>query len=235
MTTPRLLSSLRAIAGPALVCLIALASCSRNQTTVRPEAEELLRSVDLTIEQRNSFEEKRNAEIKTALYKYGDASTPERRYESIKGLYDAYAGFRLDSALNIASRRLELARHLKDPEKITNSTIVLAQSLMGYGENRRAIAVLDSLPVETFAPDRREQIYSAYFASYSALEASSPLPTERALAGELARAYRDSVIALLPPHSIGPPYITAPKMQDAGMTLSAIELLEQAAGSSPDH
>nr|MDE6278005.1 hypothetical protein [Muribaculaceae bacterium] len=38
-----------------------------------------------------------------------------------------------------------------------------------------------------------------------------------------------------PPHSIGHTYLTARKMQDAGMTLSAIELLEQAAGSSPDH
>lgn len=227
---------LRDLALTALAALLVpLPACKPSQPIFDSDAEEILQSVDETIRRRDSFEESRNADIAAARFTYGSASTPEGRYESIKGLYDAYAGFRLDSALNIASRRLDMARHLRDPEKITASTIVLAQSLMSYGENSRAIAVLDSLPVESFDPARREQIYSAYFGSYSAIASSSPLPEERARAEEMARDYRDSVIALLRPHSIGHTYLTARRMQDSGQTLTAIQLLEQAAEAAPDH
>lgn len=209
------------------VCILA-GACGHGADGYPPEAEATLRSIDTIIGRRHHFEEKRRAQIGAARQGLEAAATDSARYEALKKLCGAYQGYRPDSALNAASARLALARRIGDPEKITSATIILAQSHLNFGDYRGAVAVLDTLDPATLPPGRREQIYSVLFGSYAALATASPLARERLMADSLAKAFRDSVISLLEPGSVGHTYLTASRMHDAGMTSGAIRLLEEA-------
>ncbi|MDE6311714.1 MAG: hypothetical protein K2L96_07865 [Muribaculaceae bacterium] len=215
----------------ALACLIlqqSLSSCRQEKSVFPEDTEAMLRRIDSTIERRAEFERERNERITEAYYGTTAAGDDSALYDNLGKLYYAYAGYRLDSALNVAQRRLETARRTGVEQNITEATITLAQSLMSSGEYLRSIAVLDTLPVASYGPQMREKIYSTYFGACDAMAQASPIASERAEARLRAQAFRDSVIALMEPNTIGHTYLTASRMKDRGMTPQAIELLEQA-------
>ncbi len=214
-----------------LLALLSTVSCTREKAIFPDATEEMLSRIDSTIAKRAEFEQQRNDRITEARYATSTALSDSDLYQSLGMLYYAYAGFRLDSALNVASRRLETARRTGNPQRITEATVTLAQSLMNSGEYHRAIATLDTLPVGAFGSQLREKVYSTYFGAYDAMAQTAPLGAERAVARTRAQAFRDSVIALMEPNTLGHTYLTATRMKDAGMTARAIELLEQAHAS----
>lgn len=86
----------------------------------------LLDSLDAMLPVRHLYELDRRQAIDRARGSFERSSTDEDRYRSLRGLYEAYRSYRIDSALTVAEWRLNIARRLGDKSKIASATINLA-------------------------------------------------------------------------------------------------------------
>ncbi len=204
-----------------------LISCGRSSRNVAPGIGRQLAGIDSLIAVRHGLENRRASEIAAARRAVETARNPASRLEKLNALCAAYSGYRLDSALVTAHQGLEVARTLNDPQKTASSTVILAQSLVNFGEAEKALVILDSLTARPYDPSLREMVYSAYFGAYSSLAGSSHIAADRQRAIASAYSYRDSLIAILPPKSVGHVYLSATKMQDDDRLPEALSLMEK--------
>lgn len=208
--------------------VVVLTSCHNTATSISDtETERQLLEIDSVIVRRHHLEKQRASKISSLQRAVLAARDTAQRIDNLQALCSAYSGHRLDSALFTAYQSVDLARKFNDPERITTSTVFLAQSLINYGDAEKGISILDSLTAHPYNPDMRGLIYSAYFGAYSTLKKSAYFSDDRLKAQALANIYRDSLISVLPPRSVGHTYLTATRMQDEGHPTEALKVMEK--------
>lgn len=187
----------------------------------------LLESIDSIIAVRHKGDKLRTARISKVKQQRKLAKNDTVAYNIDKELYDLYNGFRQDSALAVATDRLDLAIRIGDTEKISVSKVLKAQSLMNIGENAFALSLLESMNKSMVSDNVRNQMNSVYLGVYSSLAKSMPDESQSDTYTQKAAAYRDTIISTLTPKSVGHRYLTAQKLRDNGDLKGAMEILEE--------
>lgn len=164
------------------------------------QTEHLLLQLDSLIAQRNSLtaaKEKKIALLRTHLQ---DVRTPEERYWLNRSLYDEYAVYNADSAMNYVEENLRIAHRQQSCERVAEWNIKKAFLLAATGLLQEARDVLvristASLPDELLVEYYGQMIYLyAHFGQYTG--------NNDAIQQEYYRkevSYRDSLNAVLTP------------------------------------
>lgn len=191
------------------------------------DTDSYLRQVDELIGHRNDFAADRRLKIDTLSLILPTLTDDADRYNVYRSIYGAYRGYRNDSALIIAERRLEAARRLDDYSKITSASLNLAEAFSACGNYHEALAILDTLRREDMAQTHRRYLYSIYGQTYRRLSDDDMLPSGKLTFKNLEKAYRDSSLTMFGEDDQSYHYLRAWQLMDAGQWQEALALIEQ--------
>lgn len=190
--------------------------------------ESLLQQLDRLIADRADFDRERSLEITRNRLEYDTATTDASRYNALRGLYEKYRSFRIDSAIIIADKRLQVARRLGTPSKIASATINLAEGYARAGDADRAIAVLDTLKDSSLEDYHRKYRSSVYRSAYQKKSSSALLARDRIEAIDSLRKFRDDAASEVSASSRGSYTLEAERLRDAGLYAEAVAKMEEA-------
>lgn len=139
ISTLRIRHMLRQACSLALAGIVLLAGCQRNED--RTLADEL----DRIIEQRQTFNDKKEERI-SELKRMLDVTglSPRQEYDINARLCDQYWKYNLDSAIRYAERNLQLARQIRDDEAARTTSLRLTQLYSFSGKSIEAKRILDT-------------------------------------------------------------------------------------------
>ena len=189
---------------------------------------EMLRELDGLVERRGDFDAERQRTIAEALANYQAADDDADRYNILRSLYESYRSYRIDSAIIIAEKRLEVARRMGAPEKVASATLNLAEGYLKSGSSEKAIALLDTLSATGLKEYHRKYRNSIYRSAYEMRASSALLGRDRVESMEMARKYRDEAAANGDVSARGKYVYEAERLRDAGMTDQAVAMMEEA-------
>lgn len=207
-----------------------LVLCSFLTSSAGALAEDsLLRSLDEMVGNKYQLAAERRKAIAEARKEYDDATTDLARYEALRNLYENYRVYRIDSAIIIADRRLELARAMGTPSKIASATLNLADGYVKSGAPDLAIAILDTLSPTSIEDYHVKYLTSVYRNAYEVKAETALLGSDRVKALDRVRQLRDNAIKESNKDSRGYYTLQAEKLHDAGMYAEAVSKFEEAA------
>lgn len=187
----------------------------------------LLQQLDQTILHRRDFEDIKQKEIALQRANLESAITPEDKYNVLRDLYTHYRSYRLDSAIIIAGQRLAVARQIGATSKIASATLNLAESYAKSGNPDKAIAILDTLPVETLQDYHKKYYTSIYRTAYTSKSNTAMPVSDRLEALENLRALNEEALRQADPDSRGAYTLEAERLSNAGFYDEAVALMEQ--------
>lgn len=187
-----------------------------------------LSELDTLIQHRENYEKPRRAVIARGWAEYHDATDAQERYNVLRGLYENYRNYRIDSALIVADMRLAAARVTGDRSKTASATMNLAEAYVRSGLADKAIALLDTIPAEVLKDYHKKYLRSIYGTAYGLKAETAVLATERREANEMLQRYRDDSADELNSDSRGFYTLEAERLRDEGLYDQAVAKMEEA-------
>lgn len=221
---------LRQACSLALAGIVLLAGCQRNED--RTLADEL----DRIIEQRQTFNDKKEERI-SELKRMLDVTglSPRQEYDINARLCDQYWKYNLDSAIRYAERNLRLARQMHDDEAARTTSLRLTQLYSFSGKSIEAKRILDTTRRTTVSPTLLPLYYETftrYFEHYAVISNQNKYR-------RLRDRYNDSLLRVLTPGSYrykassGSQLIAQGRTEEAEALL--LGLLEEVGENTPQY
>ena len=208
-----------------IVCLLLLClspAISRAQKS-------LLDSLDHLVNRSEVVNEERRTAIDSAWVNYHSVTSDADRYNVLRGLYENYRSYRIDSAIIVADMRLRLARRLADRSKMVSATLNLAEGYVRSGAAEKAIAILDTLDTDYLQDYHRKYRNSVYRNAYELKSETALLTSDRLEAIDMMRRFRDDAEDEGNDSTRAGFVHEAERLRDAGMYGDAVAKMEQAA------
>lgn len=230
ISTLRIRHMLRQACSLALAGIVLLAGCQRNED--RTLADEL----DRIIEQRQTFNDKKEERI-SELKRMLDVTglSPRQEYDINARLCDQYWKYNLDSAIRYAERNLQLARQIRDDEAARTTSLRLTQLYSFSGKSIEAKRILDTTRRNCVSPAQLPLYYETftrYFEHYAVISNQNKYRL-------LRDRYNDSLLRVLTPGSYrykassGSQLIAQGRTEEAEALL--LGLLEEVGENTPQY
>lgn len=164
------------------------------------EIDSLLKVLDTTIKEQaqyNKEKQQRIISLEKQLQQRG--ATEQLQYSILGQLFEEYKGYQMDSAMQIADKRIVIAEHLKDAKLIAISNMNLAEIMGMTGMYKEALDILAEQKPARF--DREEQLYyyHLYHSIYILMSDYSISKKERIHYDKLIYQYKDSILLHIKP------------------------------------
>ena len=209
--------------------ILTIIPCSRIMAFKNAaEIESRLHTLDDVLEKRDTYAidvKEKIAKGRLDLNKSHDAL---QQYNSLRNLYELYRNYRIDSALYIAEQRLDIARKLGDPSKISSATLNLAEAYTMSGNPDIAIFTLDTLKSNTLQDHHLKYQNNIYKKAYHLKKNLSLSSRDRIQAINKVKLLIEEELKSKDRNSRGYLTLKAEQLKDAGMTLEAVDLMEEA-------
>ncbi len=189
----------------------------------------LLKALDYTIEHKDDYAARRRKEITGLREELKRVSSDEDRYNIYRSLFSLYRVYRGDSALWVSEQRLKVAKRMGDGKKINSSILNLAESYSLAGDYHQALETLDSLNRSILEPYHAGYMHIVYRDTYQRMSASDGVQSHRIAYEDMARAHRDTLLAITSDTTFRYARLWASRLADAGqwkeslVTLKSIE------------
>lgn len=208
-----------------LYCILAfLIQCSIACSAGTDADAHLLERLDSMIAHRQSYHEKVEANIARLQEKLIATHDIRSQFAIYGNLFQIYRSFKVDSALMIARKRLEMARRLGQPDSLNLSMMNLADAMNKLGRHDYAIQLLEK--VQPAAHSSNYYYYLCHTTYLSCHENEVESSVKQKYLRKI-KAYKDTLISISEPNSVA--YITnyCGNLSQEGKVDEAIRLLEQ--------
>ncbi|MDE6271476.1 MAG: hypothetical protein K2M31_00515 [Muribaculaceae bacterium] len=189
---------------------------------------EALRKLDEVIRDRAKYEIPKREAILKSRAEYESAADDDARYNALRGLYENYRSYRIDSALIVANQRLDIARRLGVASKIASASINLAEGYARSGSADIAIGILDTLNPASLQAHHYKYRNAVYREAYRSKVNTSVIPEEKEYLTRRLKTLNDSALTGSDKTSKGYYTLTAEKLCDAGLYSEAIATIQEA-------
>lgn len=166
----------------------------------------LLSEIDQTIENNSFYTQKKEREITKLKSLLKNTRTAISRYEITQKLYINYNSYQSDSALIYARKNLQIAKSLKDSDKLNQAEINLVFIMGTLGMYKEGIDILNSISISPVS-SLKGSFYDVSRTIYGQMADNSSSQQEKEKYLLLSKKYRDSCIACYPANSVA--YIIA--------------------------
>lgn len=209
-----------------LLSLCIVSACGNKREAKSYEA--ALDNLDMTISQKSLYENSLRREIDSAQNIYLNSQTLTDQYNSLRRVYELYRSFRIDSALIVAQKRLEVARQIGDKSKATSATLNLAEGYVKSGNAEKAIFLLDTIDRNNLATYHQKYLNNIYRNAYELKAETAFLSSDRIADLKKLETYRDKSLEESDPKSRSYLTLKAEILNDAGLYKEAIAQMEEA-------
>ena len=189
------------------------------------EVDSLLNVLDKVIENRAYYDGQRQLRIDSLKNELQQTSTDEEKYGVYRSLFGEYRSFRMDSALWVANRRLELARKMNNAGSIQSSNMNIAEVMAGVGMYKEALDILNSIDRATLSRQRVPYYFHLYHSIYTLMSDYAFSNDEKAHYRELMFQYKDSLLSVNSPGSQTYRLIESGKLVAKGEYDRALDIL----------
>lgn len=155
-----------------------------------------LRRLDSVLAERPAIMAAKRRRIDSLTVHLANSRDAMERITSLKGLYEEYRSFSMDTTLFIAQRYVSECRELNNDSLVNDGRLMIAEGLKGLGYYHEALDVLSEIP-ENWRAKRRVNVINRYISVYYSLADYAPTPEEAELYREKRDAYRDSLTQTL--------------------------------------
>lgn len=212
----------------AFFLLLACLFVTLSGTTAGAVSDNGLKELDKIVADRHRYEAVKQQEISAARKEYERAKSDSDIYNALRGLYQAYRSFKIDSALIVSDLRLAVARRMGSQSKIASASLNLAESYVKSGLPEVALKILDTLQTQNLEDYHLKYLNSIYRNAYSLKSETALLPVDRMHALEQLRILRDETLNSADKDSRGYYMLQAERLKDAGMVREAVAVMEEA-------
>ncbi len=165
------------------------------------KSDALLSEIDRTIENNSFYTQKKEGEINELKALLKKSGTSDSKYDITQKLYSNYNSYQSDSALVYARKNLEIAKSLKDSERLNQSELNLVSIMGTLGMYKEGIDVLNSIAINSRLT-LKGTFYNVSRTIYGQMADNASSPQEKEKYLSLSQKYRDSAIAFFPTNSV---------------------------------
>lgn len=187
----------------------------------------LLAVLDYVIANREVYLARKQAKLDSLQAEYRQADNDRSRFDVLIHLYDEYVTFNTDSANNISRRMAALSEKIGDYDMKAHARLKIANILSATGMYHETLEVLDSLPGAAMPEYLQPYYYHIKRTVYGRLEDFAAFEPEERYYHELTNLYRDSIIIVNEPGSLGYAITLADCYNVQGKPLKAIEVMDK--------
>lgn len=187
----------------------------------------LLNELDITIKNRiqyNKIRELRIDSLKSMLIRNIDT---ESSYKTCHRLYKEYRNYNMDSALYMANKKYILAQNLGNVQYQYTAKMNTAEILGIMGMYKEAFDIADKIDKKKLDEDQFPYYYHFYHSTYSLLFENSLSQNEKNHYEHLVSQYKDSLLQVNDPESVGYLLVENGKLIELGRYEEALSLMTQ--------
>lgn len=211
-----------------LLCCILFAGLSAACTPAvkyPPEVQEMLRKLDRTIRDKQSFETGKEQHIARIKAKITAGSSEQQLYNVYDDLYSEYYQYNLDSAMRYARRKLEVARTTGLPELEHDAVLDIADRYILSGMYAEAQELISRVDPAQLAPEVLPRYYHIYHSLYEGMMTIAGDPQLRTQYTRLKEESRRQLYNRLGDNDIARLFVHTDILRDEGKPREALDEL----------
>lgn len=189
------------------------------------EIDSLLRVLDTTIEHRPFYEQKREHRIDSLKIELGKIADLDQRYSSYYKLLREYRNYNMDSALWIAKERLDIAEKMDREDYINTANMNVAEILGIMGMYKESLDIIDQVNSSKLDEQQKAYYFHLYHSIYTLMSENSFSQKEQKHYESLLSQYKDSLLMVNDPASLGYQLVTNGKLVEKGKYDEALALM----------
>lgn len=189
------------------------------------DLDSLLNVLDQTIKNKSIYNDAKEARIDTLKKRLTTTDSDEHRYHIYRDLFNEYRIYNIDSALYVAQKRLEASEKLNMPRRINTSKMNIADIMSVAGMYKETLDILNSIPRSTLEDNQFSYYYHLYHSIYTLMGSYAFGENERSRYNQLALGYKDSLMMVNDPNSLGYLIIKSDKFLKEGNYKQAFEVV----------
>lgn len=206
-----------------LFCCVESAASGINRDSINFS----LKQLDFIISNPILADREIRTELDSKKQIYKDARSLPDQYNALRDLFNLYRTYKIDSALIVADKRLEVARNMGIKSKIASASLNLADGYTKSGNIEKALMIIDTLDKNTLEPHQIKYLNGIIKIAYSNKLSSSLLPSDRMLAMQQLKQLRDKELMEVEKDSRGFLVLQAEQLREAGLYNEAVAKMEE--------
>ena len=191
------------------------------------EIDSLLKVLDATIKERPKYEQKRELRIDSLNIELKKITNLDERFNLYQKLLREYRNYNMDSALWIANERLEIAQKLNKTEYISTANMNIAEILGIMGMYKESLDIIDQVDSQKLDDKQRAYYFHLYHSIYTLMSENSFSQKEKTHYEALLSQYKDSLLLVNDPQSLGYALVWNGKLVEKGKYDEALALMRE--------
>ncbi|MBF0577606.1 DUF6377 domain-containing protein [Dysgonomonas sp. GY617] len=191
------------------------------------EIDSLLKVLDATIKERPKYEQKRELRIDSLNIELKKIANLDERFNLYQKLLREYRNYNMDSALWIANERLEIAQKLNKTEYISTANMNIAEILGIMGMYKESLDIIDQVDSQKLDDKQRAYYFHLYHSIYTLMFENSFSQKEKTHYENLLSQYKDSLLLVNDPQSLGYALVWNGKLVEKGKYDEALALMRE--------
>lgn len=185
----------------------------------------LMNQLDHIISVREIYIQQKLTRLTKLRQKAEDMRDDKSRFDALGELMNEYQSFNTDTAYVISVERENIAKTLGDPLLLMNAQLNRAEILSTVAMYKETVELMDSIKYELLPDYLRSYYFHIKRTVYGRLADYAAFLPERKRYEELTNMYRDSLLAVNEPSSLGYVIIKADQYNVKGQPKEAIKIL----------
>lgn len=191
----------------------------------KSQLDSLLYELDLTIKNRPQYNMIKELRIDSLKAKLAQASDAEESHKIYHRLYREYRNYNMDSALFMATKKYDIAQSIGNIQYQYTASMNIAEILGIMGMYKEAFNIADKIDRNGLDEDQLPYYYHFYHSTYSLLFENSLAQNEKSHYEHLVSQYKDSLLQVNDPKSIGYLLVENGKLVELGRYDEALSLM----------
>lgn len=191
----------------------------------KSQLDSLLYELDLTIKNRSQYNMIKELRIDSLKAKLTQASNAEESHKIYHRLYREYRNYNMDSALFMATKKYDIALNIGNIQYQYTASMNIAEILGIMGMYKEAFNIADKINRNGLDEDQMPYYYHFYHSTYSLLFENSLAQNEKSHYGHLVSQYKDSLLQVNDPKSLGYLLVENGKLVELGRYDEALSLM----------
>lgn len=191
----------------------------------KTQLDSLLNQLDLTIKNRPQYNLRKEQKIDSLKNRLRHSNNPEDVYNIYHRLYREYRSYNMDSALSMATHKLNLAQILKNEQYQYTANMNIAEVLGIMGMYKETFNIADDIEEAKLEKSQLPYYYHLYHSTYTLLFENSLSQKEKEYYQQLVSQYKDSLLQVNTPGSSGYYLVENGKLVESGRYDDALTLM----------
>ncbi|MDU1890396.1 MAG: DUF6377 domain-containing protein [Dysgonomonas sp.] len=191
----------------------------------KSQLDSLLNELDQTIKNRPEYNKIKESRIDSLKGKLNPKIGLEDSYNVYHRLYREYRNFNMDSALNMAYKKYDIAQILRNEQYRYTAEMNIAEILGIMGMYKEAFDIVDKIDKNKLEESQLPYYFHFYHSTYSLLFENSLSQNEKTHYEQLISQYKDSLLQVNDPQSVGYILVENGKRVELGQYDEALSLM----------